>query len=144
MVEVLVAVLLVSVALVGMAALQAQSLKNMNSTLQRTAAVQLIASAFEYIRSDVNPSTANLADYNLPRVCVGSTISATGKMSTWLVRYLAVPRVLRGAHGLQTGTCINVTCDVTHCQMTVDWNDQKGSGGLSTQQLIERARLKPQ
>ncbi|MDW8336142.1 MAG: hypothetical protein RMK34_04130 [Tepidimonas sp.] len=138
MVEVLVAVLLVSVALVGMAALQAQSLKNMNSTLQRTAAAHLIASGFEYIRSDVNPSTTSLTDYNLPMVCVGSTIPATGKMSTWLARYLA-----GGTHGLQAGTCIDVNCDAAQCQITVRWNDQKGSGGLSSQQLTESARLKP-
>lgn len=139
LIEVLVAVLLVTVALVGMAALQAQSLRNMGSTSQRAAAIAAAASAFEFIRSDIAtlpPGPINWSRYQLATTPITVSAYPSTPIGGWLSRYL-----LGGQHGLDPTTSVAITCTAGTCQITLTWNDSRGSGGAPSQQIQESARF---
>ena len=162
LIEVLVAVLLVSVALVGLAALQAQSLRNVNSTVQRSTALNLMTSVTDYIKTHYQPyatgrpanyaSTFNWSVYNFPMTCIGATIPTSSLIGGWLNQHVTnyvTPTpdwIIKGFAPLPNplaGMCLHVNCAAGQCTVTVQWNDSRGSAGSSTQQLVETFRLVP-
>lgn len=150
LIEVLVAVLLVSVALVGMAALQAQNLRNVGSTAQRTAAIHLMTSAIDFIKAHYQPyatgrpanyaATFNWSVYNLPMTCIGSSIPTSPLLGNWLATHAAS---ITGGSNPLAGLCLEVSCSAGQCTITVQWDDARGSAGSNTQQLVESFRLAP-
>lgn len=116
--EVMVAVLILAVGMLGVAAMQAITLKNTGSSAIRTQAVYQIYSMMDIIRAD----RANLGSYNTNIFVDGQGGGAPGTMAGWL-------------DGLKTNVAPDsvgrVICvaDTMTCTVGVRWGDDRATGG---------------
>lgn len=137
LIEVLVAVLILALGLLGMAGLQSKSLRANQSSYARSQAVMLSYYMMDAMRADV---TAVLgSEYNRTFVCNPTAVSGA-KLSDNNYRDWVTD--LRSALGNDTSTCGEVNCDVTTrvCTVRVKWNDER-AGGLGEQTFETRSRL---
>jgi type IV pilus assembly protein PilV len=137
LIEVLVAVLILALGLLGMAGLQSKSLRANQSSYARSQAVMLSYYMMDAMRADV---TAVLgSEYNRTFVCNPAAVSGA-KLSDNTYRDWVTD--LRSALGDETSTCGEVNCDVTTrvCTVRVRWNDER-AGGLGEQTFETRSRL---
>lgn len=133
--EVLIAVAVLSIGLLGIAALQANALKNSQSSLNRSQAVMLTYFMFDALR--VNRVAAVRGDYNLGKTC--SVVNDAGNLishdqHTWL-------RALKEGLGDQDTTCGEINCKGNDCVIRIYWDDSRGTGGSTAQVLETRTRL---
>lgn len=142
LIETMVAVLLVAIGIVGMAALQAKTLRNAYSSQQRQQAVLNIHSLFESMQAAVDNRAAGqsiqnaLAPFNLARTC-----AVPQAPNTPATQWLASLKQTIGANADNDGVCGTITCQtvqrgnpartVTECTATVEWNDEGGSNDRS-------------
>ena len=128
--EVLVAILILSFGLLGLAALQTNALRNNQSSFQRSQAVMLTYFIIDAIR--VN--RANVGSYTMAKTCAapgdGSLAAATKK--TWIETIQT---------NLGTSACGEITCNTGDCTIKIYWNDERAIGGYSTQVFETRTRL---
>jgi type IV pilus assembly protein PilV len=122
LIEVLVSVLVVSVGLLGAAAMQAASLRNNQGSYdhaQSTVATQAILDA---MRS--NPAGVTAGSYNtVGFVCTAPTTSnlATRDLARWITGMQAT---------MGPSACGSVTCNgAGECVVRVRWDDSRSSGG---------------
>jgi len=135
MIEVLVAVLILGIGLLGIAAMQAVTLRNGQSSLERSAAVMQGYGVLDSMRSNMINARAN--DYNLARTCAvpsATTTLAQRDLRQWLTGMQAT---------LGTSACGTVNCAANVCTVTVDWLDSRGTGGSTSVplQIIMRSRI---
>jgi type IV pilus assembly protein PilV len=139
LIEILVAVLVLSFGLLGMAALQTRALQGNQSSLQRSQAVMLNNSILDAMRID--RENAKGGSYNTNRVCgpagIGSGTSLPdNNRRDWLT----------AARDNMAGTdehpvCGTIACDINFlCRVTLEWDDSK-AGGLPDQTLTIEGRL---
>lgn len=127
--EVMIAVLVLSIGMLGIAALQAVTLKNTGSSASRTQASIQIYSMLDVIRADRD----NLSSYNTNIYTSGSGSGAAGTVDGWL-------------DGLTTsigpdaqGRVVCVASSMT-CTVGVRWDDSRATGerdAAQQQQTIE-------
>lgn len=125
LIEVLVAVLVLSIGLLGVAALQATALRSSQSSLERSQGVIHAHSIFDMMRA--NAAEARTGGYVMPMTCnvpTGGSISANDKR-TWIE---SMQRDL----GLEA--CGQITCVAPFCTVTVRWNDSRAGGAAATAQ----------
>lgn len=118
LIEVLIAVVVLAVGLLGLAALQSMTLKNVGSSAERTqAAIQIYAMA-DMLRADrANNSSYNTGGY------VGAADNANGLVADWLETLEA--EVSPTAKG-------RVNCAGTAtCTIGVQWLDDRATGGTA-------------
>lgn len=134
LIEILVAVVVLSTGLLGMVALQAKALRNNQSSLERSQAVVLTYSILERMRA--NPTAAAAGNYNYvasaacPAPGVGTLASAD--LTNWIGE-------IQG--GLGQGACGTIACAAGVCTVTIDWDDSRGIGTLGNLQITTRSRL---
>ena len=120
LVEVMVAVLVLAVGLLGIAAMQAVTLKNTMGSASRSQAAIQIYSMMGIIRAD----RANLGSYNTNIFTAGDGPGNPGTMAGWL-------------NGLSTtvapGALGRVVCNANamECTIGVQWTDANTTGGSS-------------
>jgi type IV pilus assembly protein PilV len=137
LIEVLVAVLILALGLLGMAGLQSKSLRANQSSYARSQAVMLSYYMMDAMRAD--RASALLGNYNQTNICSVNAITGTAlsdnNMRDWV-------NSLRGALGDQPTTCGSVACDSTTgvCTVGVIWDDER-AGGLGDQTFLTRSRL---
>ncbi|MFT3669123.1 MAG: type IV pilus modification protein PilV [Pseudoxanthomonas sp.] len=118
LIEVMVAVLVLAIGVLGIAALQALTLKNTMGSASRTQASIQVYSMMDIIRAD----RANLGGYNTNVYTEGDDSGAPGTLMGWL-------------DGLKTTVAPDaagrVICnaDTMTCSVGVRWTDRNGSGG---------------
>jgi len=107
MLEILVAILVLSLGLLGLAGLQTLGLRNNTASSQRTMATQLAYDMSDRMRANINSVAAG--DYNYASY---STSNAAG-VSTW-------------TNGINTTTCVPGVCNsrLIALQDIYDWNQQ--------------------
>ncbi len=130
--EVLIAVLVLSVGLLGMAALQINAMKNNQSSYQRTQAVMLsyfMLDAMRTNRGDVADGNYNMAKTCAVPVAGGSLVS--GDQHFWM-------QALKDNLGNDNATCGEIDCTGMTCTVRIYWRDDRGTGG-ATQQMFETA-----
>jgi type IV pilus assembly protein PilV len=140
LIEVLVAVLVLSIGLLGVAALQGNALKTNNSALQRSQAVALAYFILDAMR--VNKSEAIAGNYDLGSigatdtpVCSAPTVNslATHDQSAWFA-------ALKENLGNVDTTCGLIDCDATTCTVKVFWDDSR-AGGEQAQVIAVSTKL---
>lgn len=149
MIEILVAMLVLSLGVLGMGALQTRAIKGNNSSVQRSQAVMLSYAMMDAMRLDV--ATAKALQYNTGNydsttglidgsLCDVTAITGTAlkdnNMRNWLTS-------LKANIGTPTDTtsCGAVYCDADgNCHVQVIWDDQL-SGGLGQQRTEAVSRL---
>jgi type IV pilus assembly protein PilV len=134
MIEVLIAVLVLAIGLLGVAAMQTIALKNNQSALQRSQATMLSYFMMDAMRA--NRNVAMIGSYNLAKTCsapaAGSLI--TNDQNAWIT-------ALKANLGNQSSTCGEISCNTLTCNVKVYWDDSHGVGGGSNQMVEITSRL---
>ncbi|MDO5505891.1 MAG: type IV pilus modification protein PilV [Pseudoxanthomonas suwonensis] len=124
LIEVMVAVLVLAIGLLGIAALQAITLKNTGSSAARTQATIEAYSMLDIIRANRD----SLATFNTNTFVSGDGNGELGTMGGWLDGLPA--SVAPDAQGRVVCRVGTMTCDVA-----VRWDDSRGSGGSESQTI---------
>lgn len=134
--EVLIAVLILSLGLLGLAGLQARALQQNQSSLMRSQAVAMSYSILDALRLD--RENAINGSYNLVAMtCVAPAATGTLPGDT-LNRWISD---LRGRLGNAATTCGLINCANNGiCTIRIRWDDSK-AGGSATEEYEIRSRL---
>ncbi|MBB5360591.1 type IV pilus assembly protein PilV [Rhodanobacter sp. ANJX3] len=142
LIEVLVAVLVLSIAFLGVAALQAVSLSTSNSAMARSMATISSYSILDAMRADSVNAKAGL--YNTTTNGPVSTSSCPAAGSTLIsVQTNQWCTQLGASLGVSTGTTYAVNCDsFGKCSVSIVFDDSRsGSGGAQAQTVSTVAYL---
>lgn len=146
LIEVLVAVLVLSIAFLGIAALQAMSLSTNNSAMARSMVTVASYSILDAMRADIGG--ARNGDYNTStpiaaNACPAASGSlASAQLNQWCSQGLGNKSL--GAVASTTGSiaCTAVGTASADCTVTITFDDSRaGAGGTDQQQIVTRAML---
>lgn len=129
--EVLIAVVVLSLGLLGMAGLQMTSLRNNQSAMERSMAVFASYSIADAIRVDRASAQSGAFDLALDADPAGESF-ASSELTKWRTRLQA--ELGEAATG-------GVACAAGLCTITVQWDDQRGTDGDAQQQIVTEVRL---
>lgn len=132
LIEVLIAIVILAFGLLGIAAMQATTLRNSQSSLERSQAVVQSYAVLDRMRA--NRDAALIGSYDLIRTCNppdGGTLIADDQRQ-WI-------QTLKASLG--TAACGTITCGSLDCAVTVDWDDSRGNQGSTREALTTRTRL---
>ena len=135
LIEVLVSVLVLSVGLLGMAALQINAMKNNQSSFQRTQAVMLSYFMLDAMRA--NRADALSGNYNMAKACAvpaEGTSLASNDRHFWM-------QALKDNIANDDDTCGEIACAGSTCTVSIYWNDERGTGGSDEQVFETSTRL---
>ena len=135
--EILISVLILSIGLLGIAAMQSLALRGGQGSLESSQAVMQTGSIFEAMRA--NPGV----DYTMAKQCSVPTGTAT------LVAYdrrewiRALKNTIGSGETTDTTTCGQIACNAGVCTVTVFWNDIRAGNdqGGTGRNLQTSARL---
>lgn len=133
LIEVLIAVLVMAVGAMGVAAMQVVSLRNSQSSLERTQVAVATYSILDSMRA--NRTAATQGFYDTARTC---TVPATNDslvgsdLSRWYTEL---------QEGINTNACASIDCNGDVCTVVVEWNDERASGGADDQSLTTTSRI---
>lgn len=138
LIEVLVAVVILAVGLLGVAGMQMSALRSNQSAYERSVATFLASSIAE--RMSANRAAALAGQYNLGMgsgscpVPAGGTL-AQEDMRSWITELQDTGML--GPHG-----CGSVACNAGLCVITVRWQDDRAAvAGGETPQIVVEVRL---
>ena len=132
LIEVLVAVLVLAIGLLGVAAMQATALRNSQSSLERSQGVIHVYTILDAMRA--NPDAARNGAYNMGLTC---TVPAAGTLvdsdkRAWIDML---------QQNLGDTACGQVACQGALCTITVRWDDSRGTSGAATQTFSTTTRI---
>lgn len=117
LIEVLVSLVVLSVGLLGTAALQATSLRNSHSAMQRSVATILAHSIVDAMRANDGAAPAS---YNTAYCAAGGAGRAGADIDAWQAD-------IRASMG--PSACGSVDCVGDTCTVGIRWDDSSASGG---------------
>ena len=133
LIEVLVAVLVLAIGMLGIAALQSMTLKNTQSASDRTAAIIQGYAILDMLRANREDAMAGL--YNEGYRCAAPT-SSTSRINADRAAWIAQLHDSVGA-----SACSRVDCNANSCVVGVRWNDERATGGDTEQEIETETRL---
>lgn len=133
LIEVLVAVLVLAIGLLGVAAMQATALRNSQSSLERSQGVIHAYAILDAMRA--NPDAARAGTYNIGMTCAVPTAAGN------LVEIDRRAWIAAIQQDLGQSGCGQIACPAGLCTVTVRWDDSRGSGGITTQQFSTTTRI---
>lgn len=146
LIEILVAVLVLSIGMLGLAGMQAAMLRNADSSLLRTQATVLAYDIMDAMRANAeaagagayNRGTADDEDDACEIPPDGTTL-AERDLRDWMTR-------LKTTLGDSPATCGAIDCtspstDDIRCTVTVQWDDSRALGGLKQTAVTVASRL---
>lgn len=128
--EVLISVLVLAIGILGIAALQAITLKNSGSSASRTQASMQVYSMFDIVRGN----RANIGGYNTNTWAAGDGSGTVGTMEGWLDSLQAT--VAPDAMGR-----VICTPETEICEVGVRWSDERATGGSQTHEIVIESRI---
>lgn len=143
MIEILVAVLVLSVGCLGIAALQARALSTNNSALARSMATVSSYSILDAMRADLINAVGG--SYNKTVTANACPAAGSSLASVQLNQWCGQLAANLGATANTTGiiNCVAATgTTTTNCTITIQFDDSRaGDSGSSTQKVITQALL---
>ncbi len=133
LVEVMVSVLIVTLGLLGAAALQATALRNNQGSYERTQTSILTQGIFDAMRANlvaVNANGYNTGGYICTAPSAGSL--ANSDIARWINTLQAQ---------IHSGACGSISCAAGACTVGVRWDDSRATGGSTAQVVSMRAQL---
>lgn len=126
--EVLIALLVLAIGMLGMAALQSVTLRNSNSSLGRSQAVIQTYSVFDMLRLD--RARAQQGAYDVPDWKCQAAAPASGDdvFNEWLGQ-------VQANLGDPTA-CGRIDCEANECTVGIRWDDSRPTGAASDKQLV--------
>lgn len=147
LIEVLVALLITSFGLLGMAALQARAVKGNHSSMQKTQATIMSYYILDAMR--VDRDNAKLLNYNtgsldgsgkIGPICNAAAITGTTLAENNKRDWITALKASIG-NSADSTTCGAVLCDANgNCRVQVRWDDTR-AGGLGVQIVETHSRL---
>lgn len=138
LIEVLVALLILAFGLLGIAALQATTMRNSQSSLEYSEAVALTYSALDRLRAD--DAEARIGKFNLGGP--GATNWTCDLPDAGGLPENERREWIQSLHDdLGSSACGVIDCNDQTCLIGVQWDDSRGKGGSSTQSFVTRSRL---
>lgn len=137
LIEVLVALLVLSIAFLGMAAMQAISLSTNNSAMVRSTAIIQAYSIQDAMRADRANAISGIYNGKVTATsCPSSDGTLAGnQLNNWCV-------ALGNSLGKRDSTSGEVSCDSTGCLVTVQFDDSRsGAGGTAIQRVATKGML---
>ncbi|GAB2522292.1 type IV pilus modification protein PilV [Lysobacter humi (ex Lee et al. 2017)] len=138
--EVLIAVLVLAIGMLGMAALQSVTLRNSNSSSGRSQAVMQAYSMFDTMRMDRTRALQgafNVANWT----CTAATKTAADDATDYTVfnSWLAQVQANLG----DPSACGRASCTAAECVVGIRWDDSRPTGAADDKQLeiVTRSRL---
>ena len=129
--EVLIAVVVLSLGILGLVGLQMSALRNNQSSMERSMAVIESYSIVDAMRVDRDNAIDGAFDIALEDDPEEGTF-AGNELVKWRARLI----LLLGPAALGS-----VDCDGANCTVVVQWNDSRGTSGADQQQITTQARL---
>lgn len=136
LIEVLIAVLIMGIGLLGMAAMQTTALRNSQSALERSQAAMHAYALLDVMRA--NRDAALIGAYNLNTWTCGAPTDDGTLVSKDLINWF---NAVRTPTALGDTTCAQVNCGAESCRVDLRWNDARGSGGSEEQTFVTETRL---
>lgn len=137
--EVMLAMLVLSTGLLGVAALQSTSIRNSQSAQQRAVAITLATSMGERIRA--NATQALVGGYALSKTCsipsAGASLIST-EVNNWLTEIKSA--LGRSTDNTSCGQVVFTAGSQTYT-ITVYWDDSRATGGSSSASVNYMVRL---
>ena len=132
LIEVLVAVLVLAIGLLGVAAMQATALRNSQSSLERSQGVMHVYTILDAMRA--NPNAARAGTYNMGMTCAvpGAGNLVANDKRAWIDML---------QQNLGATACGQVACAGNLCTISVRWDDSRGTSGSSTQTFSTTTRI---
>jgi type IV pilus assembly protein PilV len=132
LIEVLISLLIVSIGLLGIAALQVTAVRNVGSSMERSQAVIQTYSYMDILRAKRDQAVISTLD--LPMTCDPENIAESKvEQVKWITQLHAT---------LGPESCGKVEClGGGKCTITVQWDDSRATGGEATQQLVTETIL---
>ena len=120
MIEVMISILIMAIGLLGIAAMQATALRNSQSALERSQGVINTYTIIDSMRANLDQ--ARLGAYNVTcGATAGGGTLASNDIAFWLGSL---------EDSLGEGTCGAISCVDGSCEITVTWDDTRGTGGV--------------
>ena len=137
LIEVLVAVLILALGLLGMAGLQSTSLRANQSSYARSQAVMFSYYMLDAMRAD--PTAARSGNYNTTKLCDATALPGSSLADNTRKHWITS---MRKGLGDSDTTCGAIECELITglCTVKVIWNDKR-AGGLGEQTFETRSRL---
>ena len=138
LIEVLVAVLVMAIGMLGIAAMQASALRNSQGSLQRSQAVVHTYAVLDAMRANLDAARNGEYDTGMQCDAVAGGSLAENDRAAWLD---GLKRTLGDE------ACGAISCEAVggsvfrECEITVQWNDSRGTGGDAAQQVTTRTRI---
>lgn len=138
LIEVMVAVLILGVGLLGIAAMQATALRNSQSSVERSQAVMQTYAILDAMRANV--AVARIGGYNL------SSMTCTAPDAGDLAANDRAAWIASLKDSLNDSACGQINCGSLDCEITVQWDDSRGGGSDDddidrTHQVVTETRL---
>lgn len=130
--EVLIAVLVLAIGMLGLAALSAMTIKNSNSAASRSQAVVQVYSLFDTLRLDRDQAMLGAYDERNWN-CETQDEGTVGVFNSWLYdvqESLGDPEA-----------CGYLECDTDSCIARIRWDDSRGTGGNAELEIQTTSRL---
>lgn len=135
LIEVLVAVLVLAVGLLGVAAMQSLALRGGQSSLETSQVVMQTTSIIEAMRAN----RLNASSYNIGKTCSAASIGAAGLVGDDLKKWIDNLKSTVGAAGDAT-TCGQIAGCPNSCVVTIFWDDSRAGGG-SSRSIVTETRI---
>lgn len=131
-IEVLIALLILSIGLLGMAALQVRTMRNNESALERSMAVAETHAIADAMRADRTNAINSRFDIALGDAApTGDTFRET-VLAAWRSNI---------ENALGEDATGSVDCDGPLCEIVIQWNDSRGADGQEEQQITTWVQL---
>ena len=132
MIEVLVTLLILSIGMLGLAALQMRTLRNNQSALERSMAVAETHAVADAMRADRTNAIAGLFNIALTDAAPTGTTFREVILAAWRSNLISA----LGADA--TGS---VNCNGPLCTIVIRWNDSRGTGGVDQLSITTQVQL---
>lgn len=148
LIEVLIAVLVMAIGLLGIAALQATALRNSQSSMERSQAVVHSYSILDAMRANV--AEARAGTYDMGMTCQAPILPQTDPPTPATLGFGdKVAWIAALKSDLGAGACGQIVCaavagsdtGVKDCAVTVRWDDSRGTDGADQQVVTTVVRI---
>ena len=140
LIEILVAVLILSFGLLGMAALQARAVKGNISAGQRSQAAMLAQYMLDVLRVDREQAKGGSYNTGGSQICDPAAFAEATLPDNTRAQWLTSVKAAIGRPG-DTTTCVRITCDADYlCTIRIEWDDTR-AGGLNNQTIVLSSRV---
>lgn len=146
LIEVLIAVLVMAIGLLGIAALQATALRNSQSSMERSQAVVQSYAILDAMRA--NLAQARAGSYDMGRTCAAPTLPQTDPPTEATLGFNDKVAWITALHAdLGSTSCGKIECvavqdsEAKDCTVTVEWNDSRGTNGAERHEIKTVVRI---